>query len=182
MSSMIHAFGNHWNPNSVDWGRRGQGQKGRLEGRVQIKKRWHTIDFWEAKGVYVLHKDFEPVYVGKAFSQGLGKRIRKHLVDRLAGRWDTFSWYSVSSITKGSNSVREPGKRSFGAKKVVATLEALAIAVSDAPLNRRRETQPAAMEAEQAKSPYPQTTQAILETISEKLDSALEELGGLTGA
>jgi len=44
-------------------------------------------------GIYVLYKDKVPHYVGKASS--LSWRIRYHQRDRLKGKWDAFSFYTV---------------------------------------------------------------------------------------
>jgi predicted GIY-YIG superfamily endonuclease len=44
-------------------------------------------------GLYVLTKNSKPYYVGLA--SNLHFRIGKHLKDRLAGRWDRFSFYSI---------------------------------------------------------------------------------------
>lgn len=45
------------------------------------------------RGVYVLHKDGVPHYVGKA--SNLPYRIKHHLKDRLQNKWDSFSLYVV---------------------------------------------------------------------------------------
>jgi hypothetical protein len=44
-------------------------------------------------GIYVLYKENVPHYVGRAAS--LSWRIRHHQRDRLKGKWDAFSFYSV---------------------------------------------------------------------------------------
>ena len=44
----------------------GVGNRGKLEGRVRVKGSHYRIDFWDAKGIYVLHEAFRAVYVGKA--------------------------------------------------------------------------------------------------------------------
>lgn len=167
---LIRAFGLLWNPDTVDWGTRGRGNRGALKGRVRRDGRQYRIDFWEAKGVYVLHADFKTIYVGKADRQRLGPRLRDHLTDRFAGRWDMFSWFSLSTIATTYNGVRAPGKRLVTAKILNDTLEALAILVSDPALNRRRETIPGAVQSEQVNTPHPKTIRRYLEDIIQKLD------------
>lgn len=99
---LIKSFGLYWNPDIVDWGAVGAGNRGDLAGVITRKKEKHRINFWEAKGIYVLHADFKAVYVGKALRTSIGARLRDHLADRFAGRWDMFSWFSISNprITK----------------------------------------------------------------------------------
>jgi len=167
---LIRAYGQFWNPDTVDWGGKGPGMKGKLLGKVRKKGITHEINFWDAKGIYVLHADFKAVYVGKADSTKLGPRLRDHLTDRFAGRWDMFSWFVTSTIATTEERVRDPGKRSVEPGSVINTLEALAILTADPALNRKRESIPQALEAEQVKSPHPKTVRRYLEDILKKLD------------
>jgi len=105
---LIRAYGLYWNPDIVDWGKPGQGNKGSLDGTVKKGGRSHSIDFWNVYGVYVLHHEFRPIYVGKASATRLGLRLRNHLTDRFAGRWDMFSWFSLSKINTTSGGVSKP--------------------------------------------------------------------------
>lgn len=167
---LIRAYGLLWNPDSVEWGSKGAGNKGQLQGKVRRKRKTRTIDFWETQGVYVLHADFKTVYVGKADSRRLGPRLRDHLTDRFAGRWDMFSWFGLSTVAAGEERVREPGVRQVQPKIIIDTLEALAILIADPALNRKRETLPAALQAEQVKSPRPRTIRRYLEDILKRLN------------
>lgn len=169
---LIRAYGLLWNPDTVEWGSPGQGNKGSLRGRLRRKGHMYEIDFWEAQGVYVLHADFKSIYVGKADTKRLGPRVRDHLVDRFAGRWDMFSWFSVSTVATTYGGVRAPGQRWTDAKILTDTLEALAILIADPALNRRRESLPGASQAEQLKSPHPKTIRRYLEEIIWRLDEA----------
>lgn len=138
---LIKSYGTFWNPEIIDWGSPGAGNKGSLMGTVvfdnALKK---NIDFWEAKGIYVLSNEFRAVYVGRATRTPLGCRLRDHITDRLAGRWDMFSWFSSSAPRKVRGGVTEPGKRQISPQTYISTFEALAILIADPPLNRRRET------------------------------------------
>ncbi|MEO8501196.1 MAG: hypothetical protein ABI565_09800 [Vicinamibacteria bacterium] len=166
---LIRAYGLLWNPDTIEWGKVGAGNKGALQGRIKRKGKTHTIDFWDAQGVYVLHADFKAVYVGKADSRHLGPRVRDHLTDRFAGRWDMFSWFCLSTVATVEGRVRAPGKRQVEPATITNTLEALAILIADPALNRKRETLPAALHAEQVKSPHPQTIRNYLEDILKRL-------------
>jgi hypothetical protein len=166
---LIKAFGSYWNPDIVDWGKKGPGNKGSLPGKAKINSKTLTVDLWEAKALYVLSDEFRCVYVGKAFERPLGPRLRDHLTDRFAGRWDMFSWFSISNITKKGN-ISSPGQRQVGPVVVMNTLEALAILVADPALNRKRESIPSGLEVTQSKTPHPKTVRHYLETILSRLD------------
>lgn len=166
---LIRAYGTYWNPDMIDWGSKGAGNKGTLKGTIKVNGKSHSVDFWEGKGIYVLHAEFSAVYVGKAFSKCLGSRVRDHLTDRFAGRWDMFSWFTLSTVNHLQGDVTSPGKRQLGPEVVNDTLEALAILIADPPLNRKREKIPSALAAEQTKSPHPHTIRHYLETILSKL-------------
>jgi hypothetical protein len=165
---LIKAYGQFWNPDVVDWGTRGRGNRGQLLGRASIGARTVTCDVWSQRGIYTLHDDFRLVYVGKTEDQDLGKRLRDHLTDRFAGRWDMFCWYGLSQINR-TGTLRRHGQRQVPPKTVIQTLESIAILVSDPPLNRKREKLPGARRVEQLKSPHPHTIRHYLEQILERL-------------
>jgi hypothetical protein len=165
---LIHVYGEFWNPDAVSWGKKGPGNKGELNGVVQAKSGTkRTVDFWQARGIYGLYDNFQLIYVGQALDQPLGKRLRDHLTDRFAGRWDMFSWYSTSTLRV--KTVRKPGSRQVEPGTVVNTLEALAIALTNPPLNRRHDSLPGARLVTQPKSAKPCTIRHYLESILKKL-------------
>lgn len=164
---LIRTYGMFWNPDIVDWGQQGPGQGGELLGRV--KGHTHPIDFWNAYGIYVLHNEFRPIYIGQTARTRLGPRLRNHLTDRFAGRWDMFSWFSLSKVNTTTNDVSDPGKRQVLPATVNDTLEAISILIADPPLNRKRESIPAAIEAKQERTPHPKTIRTYLEQILERL-------------
>jgi hypothetical protein len=166
---LIRTYGMFWNPDIVDWGQQGPGNKGTLAGTVKKGGRTHSIDFWDAYGIYVLHHEFRAIYVGQAARMRLGPRLRNHLTDRFAGRWDMFSWFSLSKVNTTSGTVSDPGIRQVSEETVNDTLEAISILIADPPLNRKRESIPAALEAKQQKGPYPQTIRSYLEKILARL-------------
>lgn len=173
---LIRAYGLHWNPDIVDWGKPGAGNSGKLLGKIKKGKNTHEIDFWNTYGIYVLHNEFRTIYIGKAARTRLGARLRNHLTDRLAGRWDMFSWYSLSKVNTTSKNVSEPGIRQVGKDTVNDTLEALGILIADPPLNRKRESIPAALSATQVKDPHPKTVRHYLEQILARLEDRPEGL------
>ena len=80
-----------------------------------------------------------------------------------------FSWFSLSTVATTYGGVRSPGQRLTDAKVLTDTLEALAILIADPALNRRRESLPGAIQAEQLKSPHPKTVRRYLEDIVSRL-------------
>ncbi|REL23924.1 hypothetical protein DYD21_20695 [Rhodohalobacter sp. SW132] len=166
---LIRAYGSFWNPDIVDWGTVGAGNKGSLVGKVKIKKSTHKIDFWDAVAIYVLHDQFKTVYIGKAYGSRLGPRLRDHLTDRFAGRWDMFSWFTLSTVNTVNPGLRAPGTRQVNPETILNTLEALSIAITDPALNRKRESIPKAIEAIQV-GDSPKAIRSYLEEILEKID------------
>lgn len=167
---LVKCYGQLWNPDIINWGGGGAGA-GNLLGNIKRKGTKHQIDFWQAKGIYVLHSDYKSIYVGKAFGTSIGSRLRDHLTDRHAGRWDMFSWYSVSSPRITQRDVSQPGQRQLTPETVIDTLEALAILIADPALNRRRETLKDAYEATQPDGAKPRTIRNYLQEILDKLDA-----------
>lgn len=166
---LIRAFGQFWNPETIEWGKRGRNNRGKLLGRARQNGRWYAIDFWDARGVYVLHSDFKTIYVGKSIDRAMGARLRDHLSDRFAGRWDMFSWFSLSTIAVTEARLRKPGSRHVQPGVVGSTLEALGILIADPALNRKRERIASAVQVEQVRSPHPTTVRGYLEQILERL-------------
>ena len=166
---LVKCYGQLWNPDIIDWVASGGGG-GKLLGDIKRNGKKHQINFWAAKGIYVLHSDYRSIYVGKAFGTSIGSRLRDHLTDRLAGRWDMFSWYSVSSPRITKRDVSQPGQRWLKPETVINTLEALAILIADPTLNRRREALKDAFEATQLEGAMPKTIRSYLQEILSKLD------------
>lgn len=162
---LIKAYGTYWNPDIIDWGSVGAGNAGQLIGVVKKDKTPHEINFWKSKGIYVLHADFKTVYVGKSFKTCIGKRLRDHLADRFAGRWDMFSWYGISNPRFTEGDVSVPGDRKIGPNEIICGLEALAILIADPSLNRKRESLSKAYFAEQPKDAKPKTIRGYLEEL-----------------
>lgn len=168
-TSLIKLYGEFWNPDIIDWGTRGAGNKAKFLGFLMKDKKKYEANFFDAQGIYVLYDSFRPVYVGKAFSTSIGKRVRDHLSDRHAGRWDMFSWYSTCNFKIMDSTLRPAGKRQISPETVVNTLEALAILVADPTLNRKRESLPEALEVVQSENPNPVSIRHYLEQILARL-------------
>ena len=89
---IIGAYGRFWERDQVDWGSRSWqllGRQGLNQGTLQI------ADFRRARGVYVLYNEVGVYYVGLASGdQGIGGRLKNHLVDKHGSGWTRFSWFA----------------------------------------------------------------------------------------
>lgn len=168
---LIKAYGTFWNPDIVEWGKRGRNGKGMLLGWVTKGDYKYKIDFWEASGIYVLLSEFRAIYVGKAHRTALGQRLRDHLSDRFAGRWDMFSWFSVSGVRTTTFDVSKPGQRQITPRQMIDAMEALGILIGDPALNRKRESLQGALEAIQPDDARPKTIRKYLEVLLAKVKS-----------
>ena len=94
---MIRTYGLFWKSDQVDWGTQGPGNAGTLLGTRTLSNRARQVDFRDQRGIYALYSEFELVYVGQtgAGDQRLLKRLKNHLTDHLAERWDRFSWFGM---------------------------------------------------------------------------------------
>lgn len=93
----ILAYGEHWSPDLIVVGEGGSGP-GRLLGRARPPGGCaYDVDVWDASAFYVLWREHQAVYVGKATEERkLGPRLLEHLAEDRCDGWDSFSWCSVS--------------------------------------------------------------------------------------
>ena len=97
----IHAYGLFWSAkDGATWTAR-LGERSRLLGRIgSISPNLQVCDFWSQRGIYVLYDHYGPYYVGLTRETTLGGRLRRHLSDYHAGRWDRFSWFGFRRVRK----------------------------------------------------------------------------------
>ena len=101
---LIRTMGLFWKRDDVFWGK--QKNRGTLLGINPNTKKGEPTDFWSQIGVYALYADYHLAYIGQTSS--IGTRLREHLKDDLAGRWDTFSWFGVRKVNKDSQLAAPP--------------------------------------------------------------------------
>lgn len=130
-TGFLNALGMFWRREEVDWEQRGQVLLG-----AQLKAS-QSVNFAAQVGVYILYAGDRVVYVGRITQPRLGPRLWDHTRDRLAGRWDRFSWFGVRAVEEDGSLGDVPvGK--FAVDLLVATMEALLIEGLEPPQNRRR--------------------------------------------
>jgi hypothetical protein len=129
-TGLVNALGMYWARSAVRWT-----SAPCLWGRYD--KHSTQVDFGPQQGVYLLHDRREVVYVGRTTDQPLGVRLRRHVDDRLGGRWDRFSWFGVFPVTEaGKLDTKAAG--SFDLATLIVTMEALLIEGLEPRQNRKR--------------------------------------------
>ena len=137
---MIKTYGLYWATNRVNWGRPGHGGQGELLGSATRGDVDNCVDFRDQRGAYALYAEFELVYVGQTGGRNnrLLSRLRSHLGDHLAERWDRFSWFGTQWVTQAGALSADRAAASIGIEDALKVMEAVAIAISEPRLNLRR--------------------------------------------
>ena len=128
---IVNAFGIYWNRNLVHWKSTPD-----LLGIQQVGAT--VVNFKDQIGIYLLHDSRETVYVGQAIEQPLGKRLRDHTTDRLAGRWDRFSWFGFFPVTEDANLNLTAKFKDFTIHNLGDILEAILIECIEPRQNRKQ--------------------------------------------
>lgn len=136
---IIRNMGLYWRRDRVRWkGDRGVG-RARLAGKRRWAKTQGEVDFWKQTGIYALYADYHLIYVGQgglSDKSCLGNRLKQHLTDDLAGRWDMFSWFGLQVVRISDNKVGIRTKLSVSSRTHLANvLEGIIIEVAEPPMN-----------------------------------------------
>ena len=137
---MIRTFGLFWKKERVYWGVRGQGGAGTLFGTEKPGDDTPPVDFKDQRGIYALYSEFELVYVGQtgAGNQRLLARLRNHLSDHLAERWDRFSWFGTRFVRADHTLSADAAHANTETTVALDVMEAVSIAIAEPRLNLRR--------------------------------------------
>ncbi len=131
---LIRTMGLFWKRDCVFWGK--PNNHGRLLG-VAPNALKDQIDFWNQIGVYALYADYHLVYVGQTSKTKLGGRLKNHLKDDLAGRWDSFSWFGALRVLGGGKLSEPPDVKLLKLGDILDHIEGVLIACAEPPLNRQ---------------------------------------------
>jgi hypothetical protein len=129
---IINSFGIYWNRTLVHW----KSAIPDLLGIQQIGAK--EVNFKDQKGIYLLHDSRETIYVGQAIEQPLGKRLKDHTTDRLAGRWDRFSWFGFYPVNDDGRLNLEAQFKDFTIQHLGDILEAILIESIEPRQNRKQ--------------------------------------------
>jgi hypothetical protein len=184
---IIANMGLFWSRNKVRWkGNRGIGSA-RLAGKRRSAKTRGVVDFWKQTGIYALYAEYHLVYVGQAGLSDqscLGNRLKQHLTDDLAGRWDMFSWFGLQKVKATDNIVGKRAKLSVSSRGHLANvLEGIVIEVAEPPMNsqkgrfgRRVERYIQEDDSVESALTYHQKVLSILDAHDEKLSALKKRL------
>jgi hypothetical protein len=131
-NKIINSFGIYWNRTLVHW----KSATPDLLGIQQIGAK--EVNFKDPKGIYLLHDSRETIYVGQAIEQTLGKRLKDHTVDRLAGRWDRFSWFGFYPVSDDGKLNLDAQFKDFTIRHLGDVLEAVLIESIEPRQNRKQ--------------------------------------------
>lgn len=134
---MIRTIGLFWNVSDVYWG--AGRQPGRLLGVPKKHVTADAIDFREQIAIYVLYADYDLIYAGQTGTgrQRLLDRLKLHLRDDLAGRWNRFSWFGVRRVNRDRSLSAEAQAAHPPLDEVLNHMEAIIIHTAEPPLNRQ---------------------------------------------
>lgn len=153
-NGLINALGMYWSRDKVSW----EAANPKILGRQQERSR--PVDFYDQKGVYLLHNGHTVVYVGRTTDQPLGLRLRQHITDRLNARWDRFSWFGVYPATE-DGPLNTTVSVAADLTMLIVTMEALLIEGLETPQNRKRGDDFRAVEFLQVEDPKIQEDRTI---------------------
>jgi hypothetical protein len=98
----VRCYGLFWSITEVDWFRAPGVRRFALLGRVGTRQpNFEVSDFRLQRGIYVLYDHYGPYYVGLTIKSPLGDRLKRHLMDKHADRWDRFSWFGFRPVLRG---------------------------------------------------------------------------------
>ena len=97
--SLIKTYGLRWHASRVQWS--GRNEDVGLWGVPAKQRRTEPTNFADQIAIYVLYDGEIPIYVGQsgAGNNKLMGRLKHHRADRLADRWDRFSWFGLCGCT-----------------------------------------------------------------------------------
>lgn len=128
--TLIKAIGMYWERSLIEWKAEPD-----LFGIANHSEK--AINFNSQRGIYILYDGKAPVYVGRVIDRSMGRRLYEHTYDRLAGRWNRFSWFGLLDIGSGGELINEVPE-SISTELLISTFESLLIEAMEPPQNRRR--------------------------------------------
>lgn len=129
-SKIIKIFGMFWDRTKIEW------RRGKMKGRQNVGS--EVVDFKDVRGLYVLYDGREVIYVGQALKTPILKRLKDHTKDRLSGRWNRFSWFSIDGINPDGTIFKVDKRISMDLEHLIDALEGIMIEGLEAPQNRRQ--------------------------------------------
>lgn len=133
LAPIIRNMGLHWKREKVNWSK--------VDGKVQLlgKYRRTVVNFHDQIGIYVLYKDFVPVYVGLCGigQDTIGNRLLSHTKGKHADRWDGFSWFGLRFVKNNLELSTPPKGRGTDTSTILHNIEGILLDTIDPQLNRK---------------------------------------------
>ena len=127
------------------------------------------VDFNKQLGIYLLYDGREVIYIGRTTERPLGRRLYEHTSDRMAARWDRFSWFGLLPVSETGTLGSLP--TTYDAAKIIPALEAILIEALEPRQNRKRGDDLSAVEYIQREDPEIQKKR-----VKESLEIALNKM------
>jgi hypothetical protein len=159
---IVSSFGMFWRRGAIQWG-----PTPRLLGMQQIGAT--SVDFSKQLGIYLLYDGREVIYIGRTTDRPLGRRLYEHTLDRMAARWDRFSWFGLLPVSDAGK--LGPLPVTYDAAKMIPALEAILIEALEPRQNRKRGDDLSAVEYLQHEDPEIQKRR-----VKASLEAALEKM------
>lgn len=129
VSRLIQSYGMYWMRDGINWH-----SNTRLLGVQSFGA--GNIDLSEMRGIYMLYDGREVIYVGQA-TDSILKRLIQHTKNRLATRWDRFSWFGIDVVGEDGKLVRINNNIVTNITALVDVLEGILIEGLEPRQNRR---------------------------------------------
>jgi hypothetical protein len=159
---IVTSFGMFWRRAAVEWN-----ATPRLLGMQKTGA--IPVDFNQQLGIYLLYDGREVIYVGRTTDRPLGRRLFEHTSDRMAVRWDRFSWFGLLPVADTGTLGELP--ENYNAAKMIPALEAILIEAMEPRQNRKRGDDLSAVEYIQMEDPEIQKRR-----VKESIERALDKL------
>lgn len=160
--AIVTSFGMFWRRGAVQWA-----ASPRLFGVQQLGAT--PVDFNKQLGIYLLYDGREVIYIGRTTDRPLGRRLFEHTFDRMATRWDRFSWFGLLPVFDSGKLGALPN--AYDAVKMIPALEAILIEALEPRQNRKRGDDLSAVEFMQHEDPEIQKKK-----VRDSLEAALQKL------
>ncbi len=159
---IVTSFGMFWRRTAVEWC-----ATPKLLGMQEIGST--PVDFNRQLGIYLLYDGREVIYIGRSTDRPLGRRLFEHTSDRLAVRWDRFSWFGLLPVTETGSLGVLP--ETYVAATIIPAIEAILIEALEPRQNRKRGDDLTAVEYIQKEDPEIQKRR-----VKETLELAMNKL------
>ena len=125
---IIGAYGRMWSRAKFEQ------KKYAMIGKLTNAKKTQPVNLFTERGIYVLYKGYEIVYVGQTTNPIAG-RLKAHTKGNI--QWDSFSWYGIDNVL-GNGQICKEKVLCFSPNALIEALEAVMIIATDPCFNKQR--------------------------------------------